>query len=165
MAKVVRSGRVAQRESTRFTREGSLVRSQPRPSRNPCKSATSPRGHFAARGRMLSHARSVRDLTPLTWSQGSERRPVTPEVAGSSPVAPVREVPASQRLFIHSFARAGNKRAIWKPFWKRWLPNDEGGRLFESVRWLFVVPCESAPLVFPEGERDDIQRLPGSLRA
>jgi magnesium-transporting ATPase (P-type) len=31
-AKLLHSGRVAQRESTRFTREGSLVRSQPRPS-------------------------------------------------------------------------------------------------------------------------------------
>ena len=30
-AKVLAPGRVAQRESTRFTREGSLVRSQPRP--------------------------------------------------------------------------------------------------------------------------------------
>ena len=31
LAKVLPLGRVAQRESTRFTREGSLVRSQPRP--------------------------------------------------------------------------------------------------------------------------------------
>ena len=40
MARVLASGRVAQRESTRFTREGSLVRSQPRPSERACKAAS-----------------------------------------------------------------------------------------------------------------------------
>src|SRR4051794_2598741 len=52
-------GRVAQRESTRFTREGSLVRSQPRPF-----SAEAPRGK-----RIVSQAAQARSaVAALRWS-------------------------------------------------------------------------------------------------
>src|SRR5207247_106191 len=47
-------------------------------------------------------------------------RPVTPEVAGSSPVAPVYELRANRSLSSRVVVAADTKTASWKRFWKRW---------------------------------------------
>ena len=75
-------GRVAQRESTRFTREGSLVRSQPRPSHHrpyvlreggcgtaSCRGCRRPRGRRARRGRRAAR-RGAGSPAPRCSSRG-----------------------------------------------------------------------------------------------
>jgi hypothetical protein len=54
-------------------------------------------------------------------------RPVTPEVAGSSPVAPVYELRANRNLSSRTVVAADTKTASWKRFWKRRLSKFESG--------------------------------------
>src|SRR5689334_22465851 len=63
------SGRVAQWESARFTRERSLVRNQPRPSRSPSRQISSYRGRTALE-RGLGPGRVPRVTSPA-WAQAA----------------------------------------------------------------------------------------------